>query len=134
MKGIFEMISEQSDILPMTTIELVDYLKAMDKATYTSEYIENNNGWTNKENAGRYHLLRLDGKNGIGVIAAKDLYKDVTIKVTYGEKTVNATFNLAGFARELEDSYKKTGSEYYLVRAEAVKAVIYYSRMLDARY
>ena len=98
------------------------------------EYIENNNGWTNKENAGRYHLLRLDGKNGIGVIAAKDLYKDVTITVTYGEKTVNATFNLAGFARELEDSYKKTGSEYYLVRAEAVKAVIYYSQMLDARY
>ncbi len=42
MEGIFKMISEQSDILPMTTIELVDYLKAMDKATYTSEYIENN--------------------------------------------------------------------------------------------
>ena len=42
MEGIFKIISKQSDILPMTTIELVDYLTAMDKATYTSEYIENN--------------------------------------------------------------------------------------------
>lgn len=42
MEDIFEMISKQKEILPMTTIELIDYLKAMDKAEITDRYIQNN--------------------------------------------------------------------------------------------
>ena len=42
MENIFEMISGQYDILPMTTIEIIDYLKAMSSAEITDEYIKNN--------------------------------------------------------------------------------------------
>ena len=42
MEKIFKMISEQDNILPMTTIEITDYLKAMDKAEITDRYIRNN--------------------------------------------------------------------------------------------
>ena len=100
---------------------------------YDGSEIVNQNGWTNKTKAGRYHLLKLDGSVGT-VVAAKDLCNDVKITMEYNGETVNATFNLKGLAKEYEDAYKLTGSEYYLVRAEAVKAVIYYSQMLDARY
>lgn len=100
---------------------------------YDGSEIVNQNGWTNKTKAGRYHLLKLDGSVGT-VVAAKDLCNDVKITMEYNGKTVNATFNLKGLAKEYEDAYKLTGSNYYLVRAEAVKAVIYYSQMLDARY
>ena len=100
---------------------------------YDGSEIVNQNGWTNKTKAGRYHLLKLDGSVGT-VVAAKDLCNDVKITMEYNGKTVNATFNLKGLAKEYEDAYKLTGSNYYLVRAEAVKAVIYYAQMLDARY
>lgn len=40
--GCFRVISKNKDILPMTTIEIVEYLKAMDKIEITSEYIKNN--------------------------------------------------------------------------------------------
>ncbi len=42
MEKIFKMISEQGDILPMTTIEIIDYLRAMDKVEITDKYIRNN--------------------------------------------------------------------------------------------
>lgn len=42
MENIFKKISAQDDILPMTTIEIVDYLKAMDKAELTPDCIHNN--------------------------------------------------------------------------------------------
>lgn len=42
IEGIFSKISLQDDILPMTTIEIVDYLKAMSEAEITDGYIENN--------------------------------------------------------------------------------------------
>ena len=32
MEKIFEVISKQMDILPMTTIEMIDYLKAMNES------------------------------------------------------------------------------------------------------
>lgn len=100
---------------------------------YDGSEIVNQNGWTNKTKAGRYHLLKLDGSVGT-VVAAKDLCNDVKITMEYNDKTVNATFNLKGLAKEYEDAYKLTGSNYYLVRAEAIKAVIYYAQMLEARY
>lgn len=44
MENIFRTISEQSDILPMTNIELAEYLKAMEAAQITDRYIQNNSG------------------------------------------------------------------------------------------
>lgn len=41
MENIFAEISKATDILPMTTIEITDYLKAMGKAQITDQYIQN---------------------------------------------------------------------------------------------
>ncbi len=41
IENVFKIISKQNDILPMTTIEIIDYLKAMDEAEITDKYIEN---------------------------------------------------------------------------------------------
>lgn len=42
IEGVFKAISTQNDILPMTTIEIIEYLKAMDKVEITDKYIKNN--------------------------------------------------------------------------------------------
>lgn len=42
MEHIFAEISKQRDILPMTTIEIIDYLKAMNDAEITDRLIQNN--------------------------------------------------------------------------------------------
>lgn len=42
IESIFKTISTQDDILPMTTIEIVDYLKAMGNAKITDSHIINN--------------------------------------------------------------------------------------------
>ena len=42
MENIFKIISQQEDILPMTTIEIIEYFKAMEKADIMDEYIQNN--------------------------------------------------------------------------------------------
>lgn len=39
---IFRVISSQTDILPITTIEIINYLKAMNKAEITDKFIMNN--------------------------------------------------------------------------------------------
>ena len=41
MEGIFRIISSQADILPMTAIEMIEYLQAMEKAEITDQYIRN---------------------------------------------------------------------------------------------
>ncbi len=42
IEDIFKAVSTQDDILPMTTIEIIDYLKAMEKVKITDSYIINN--------------------------------------------------------------------------------------------
>ena len=42
IENIFRSISNEGDILPMTTGEIIDYLKAMDKAEIGENYIKNN--------------------------------------------------------------------------------------------
>ena len=42
MESILETISRQNDVLPMTTVEIIDYLKAMNKAEITDQTIQNN--------------------------------------------------------------------------------------------
>ena len=41
-ESLFIKISSRNDILPMTTIEIVEYLQAMNKAEITDNYIKNN--------------------------------------------------------------------------------------------
>ena len=41
IESIFKEISSQDDILPMTTIEIIDYLKAMEQVEFTNSYIKN---------------------------------------------------------------------------------------------
>lgn len=41
MEDIFRIISRQEDILPMTTIEIIEYLKGIEKAEITDRYIQN---------------------------------------------------------------------------------------------
>ncbi len=42
IEAIFKKVSADNNILPMTTIEFVDYIKAMNKAEITDKYIKNN--------------------------------------------------------------------------------------------
>ena len=42
MENIFQIISRQDDILPMTMIEIIEYLKAIEQAEITDQYIQNN--------------------------------------------------------------------------------------------
>lgn len=42
IERIFKEIAQQKDILPMTTIEIIEYLKAMNQAEITDGYIKNN--------------------------------------------------------------------------------------------
>ena len=42
IESIFIEIASQKDILPMTTIEIIEYLKAMDQVEITDSYIKNN--------------------------------------------------------------------------------------------
>ena len=42
IEDVFKTISEQDDILPMTTIQIINYLKAMNKVKVTNRFIQNN--------------------------------------------------------------------------------------------
>lgn len=46
VENILREVSKRSNILPMTTIDIVDYLKAMDKAEITDRYFKNNSDRT----------------------------------------------------------------------------------------
>jgi len=41
MEAVFQTICRQEDVLPMTHIEMVEYLQAMEQAEITEEYIWN---------------------------------------------------------------------------------------------
>ena len=41
MERIFALVSKQEDVLPMTTLEIIEYLKAMHQAEITEQYIQN---------------------------------------------------------------------------------------------
>ena len=46
IENVFQRISLQQDVLPMTTIEIIDYLKAMDEVEITKNHIVNNSEHT----------------------------------------------------------------------------------------
>lgn len=58
IENIFIEISSQKDILPMPTIEIIEYLQAMDKTEINESYIKNNSNislWFS-DNGNVYHL------------------------------------------------------------------------------
>ena len=88
-----------------------------------------NAGWTNNAGAGRYHLYRLEN------VAVEDLCKPITVTVNYdGNNTVFGTFSVEGFALDIQNAYKQDPCDYYAVRVEAAKALLYYTQMINARY
>ncbi len=73
MEGIFAAISTQSDILPMTTVEIIDYLKAMEKAEITGRYIQNNSNlslWFAVNNA----VCEVKPSESIAISCAADVH------------------------------------------------------------
>ena len=46
IENIFDTISKQNDILPMTTIDIIEYLDAMNKVNITEQLIQNNSNRT----------------------------------------------------------------------------------------
>ncbi|MDO4608362.1 MAG: hypothetical protein Q4B40_04135 [Clostridia bacterium] len=82
-------------------------------------------GWTHNAGAGRYHLYRL---KDIGV---NELTGKVEVKVNNNYLGI---FSLEGFVNELEAAYGVDPCEYYLTRYNAAKALLFYVKMVNARY
>ncbi len=87
------------------------------------------NGWTNKKNAGKYHMYDLND------LSVYDLAEEIDVQMSYGDETkVTSTVSLSGFGNELLISYQKSGgNEYYYNCAEAVRALLFYVQSLKAR-
>ncbi|MBQ6718296.1 MAG: hypothetical protein IJN22_05305 [Clostridia bacterium] len=90
-------------------------------------------GWENPSNAGRYHIYRFQD------IPVDALTSPITVTVAYNgiaveQKTVTGSFSVEGFGLDLVNAYKKAPSEYYETRIEAVKALLFYTQMLQTRY
>ena len=86
-------------------------------------------GWSNASND-RFHIYRFED------IPVEALCKPITVTVSYNgtEKVTTGTFSVEGFGVELVNAYKKTPCNYYATRIEAVKALLFYTQMLQARY
>ncbi len=90
-------------------------------------------GWENGSNSGRYHVYRFKD------IPVEALCDEIEVTVAYNgdvaeKKTVTGTFSVEGFGLELVNAYKKAPCNYYATRIEAVKALLFYTQMLQARY
>ncbi len=86
-------------------------------------------GWSNPSND-RYHTYRFEN---IPVVA---LGSPITVTVAYNgeEKVTTGTFSVEGFGLERVNDYKQTPCKYYETRIEVVKALLFYTQMLQARY
>ncbi len=86
-------------------------------------------GWSNASND-RFHIYRFQD------IPVEALASPITVTVAYNgtEKVTTGTFSAEGFGLELLNAYKQAPSNYYETRIEAVKALLFYTQMLQARY
>ncbi|MBQ8267366.1 MAG: hypothetical protein IJZ21_03165, partial [Clostridia bacterium] len=86
-------------------------------------------GWSNASND-RFHIYRFQD------IPVEALTSPITVTVAYNgtEKVTTGTFSAEGFGLELLNAYKQAPSNYYSTRIEAVKALLFYTQMLQARY
>ncbi len=88
-----------------------------------------NENWVNNEGAVRYHLYRFKD------VPVKYLCDDITVTVNYNGKDYNfGTFSAEGFALNAMNANAKVPCDYYTSRAEAAKALLFYSQMLKVRY
>ena len=86
-------------------------------------------GWSNSS-GDRFHIYRFED------IPVEALNSPITVTVDYnrGAKTVTGTFSVKGFGLDLINAYNKKPCDYYATRIEAVKALLFYTQMLQARY
>ncbi len=86
-------------------------------------------GWTNNAGAGRYHLYRLKD------VSVVDLASPITVTVNYNNTDYNfGAFSVEGFVLDLERAYAIDPCEYYQVRIDAAKALLFYIKMVNARF
>ncbi len=97
------------------------------------QYISNVNGWTNKQNAGRFHLYTLKD------LHVTDMCESIKITMSYNgdaaeKRTVTAVVGVEGFGLDRQNQCLSTGNDYYAKCAEAAKALVYYSQALKVRF
>ncbi len=86
-------------------------------------------GWTNKAEAGRYHLYRLTD------ISVVELKGEISVKVIYNDTEYDfGTFSVAGFASAMQAAFEQDPCEYYSTRVEAIRALLFYIDAMDERY
>ncbi len=109
-------------------------ITSMSVPAYEQGKALNQDGWENSASAGRYHIYRFED------IPVEALSNPIEVTVSYAgglagdAKTVTGSFSAKGLALELINSYKQTPCTYYETRIEAVKALLFYTQMLQARY
>ncbi len=91
--------------------------------------VNGTNGWYNRPTAGRFHTYRFTE------VPVEALANPIKVSATYGGETYElGTVSVAGLAYEFESQNKLTPSDYYTTRIEAVKALLFYTQMIHARY
>ncbi|MBR5472402.1 MAG: hypothetical protein IKU82_00280, partial [Clostridia bacterium] len=91
--------------------------------------INNVNGWYNKASAGRFFTYRFRD------IPVEALANPIEVSATYNGTTYPlGTVSVAGLAYEFECQNKLTPCDYYATRIEAVKALLFYTQMIQTRY
>lgn len=94
--------------------------------------IVNVNGWTHKEsqNAGRYHTYRATN------IPVEALASGIKVEASYngGAWLDFGSYSIEGFALMAENANKIEPCDYYASRYDAAKALLFYVKMIQARY
>lgn len=85
-------------------------------------------GWSNLANSKKHTYQFTD-------LPIQGLVNGVSVVINYGDESVDCgTYSAKGAANAFTNANKKTPCSYYEVCAEAMKALVYYSQALTARY
>ena len=94
--------------------------------------VVNVNGWTHKasQNAGRYHTYRATN------IPVEALASGIKVEASYkgGAWLDFGSYSVEGFALMAENANKIEPCDYYASRYDAAKALLFYVKMIQARY
>ena len=97
---------------------------------YTGADIKNVNGWTNTTANGRFHTYKAE------CIPVKALANGIKVEASYngGAWADLGTYSVEGLGMQFETLSKTQPSEYYTVRVDATKALLFYAQAIAARY
>ena len=91
--------------------------------------INNVNGWYNRASAGRFFTYRFKD------IPVEALANPIEVSANYNGTDYDlGTVSVGGLGYEFEAQNKLTPSDYYATRIEAVKALLFYTQMIETRY